>query len=176
MIPDTVTVSEAVLEALQAMEFTQGMEPRHIVILASIGAEQMFDEGDIIFHEGDKSDLLYLVQEGRVALYIRVPGRGNVTILSIEPGRLLGWSSLFPPHHKTAGARAMVSTRVIALNAPHLLQLCRRDPKLGYAVMQRVAEAITSRLVATRLQLLGIFAPAAGETGQYLTLNGLISD
>ncbi|MFQ5577979.1 MAG: cyclic nucleotide-binding domain-containing protein [Anaerolineae bacterium] len=160
MIPDTVTVSEAVLEALQAMEFTQGMEPRHIVKLASIGAGQTFDEGDIIFHEGDKSDLLYLVQQGRVALYIRVPDRGKVTILTVEPGRLLGWSSLFPPHHKTACARAAIRTRAIALNAPQLLQLCRRDPNLGFIVMQRVAEAITSRLVATRLQLLDMFAPA----------------
>ena len=160
MTSEIFTVSESVLQALQPMEFTRGLEPRHLIKLASMATDLTFEEGDTIFHEGDTGGKIYLVHEGRVALYIHVPGRGRVTILTVEPGRLLGWSSLFPPHHKTASARAMTFTRIMAIDASDLWAACRTDYELGYSIMCRVAEAITSRLIATRLQLLDMFSPA----------------
>jgi len=156
---ETITVSETMLEALQPMEFTQGLDVRCLVKLASMATEAIFEEGETIFREGDTGKMIYLVQEGRVDIYIRMPNRGHVTILTVEPGRLLGWSSLFPPHHKTAGARAAVFTRAIAIDAAQLWDACRADHDLGYTIMRRVAEAVTSRLIATRLQSLDIFAP-----------------
>lgn len=161
MTSETITVSESVLEALQPMEFTRGLEPRHLVKLASIATEMTFEEGESIFREGDTGEIIYLVQEGSVALYIHIPGRGRVTILTIEPGRLLGWSSLFPPHHKTASARAVMPTRVLAIDAKQLWKVCQTDYELGYIIMCRVAEAITKRLISTRLQLLDMFKPAS---------------
>ncbi len=142
------------------MEFTRGLEPSHLVRLASLAIEVTFEEGEIIFREGDTGNMIYLVQEGCVAIYIGLPRRGHVTILTVEPGRLLGWSSLFPPHHKTASARAMAPTRAIAINAAQLWEACQADHDLGYTVMWHMAEAITSRLIATRLQILDIFTPA----------------
>lgn len=161
MKSETITVTQSVLESLQPMEFTLNLDLRHLVKLASMATEVTFEEGEDIFREGDTGKMIYLVQEGRVALYIHVPGRGRVTILTIEPGRLLGWSSLFPPHHKTASARAMVPTRALAIDAAQLWETCRTDHELGYNIMCRVAEAITSRLIATRLQLLDMFKSAS---------------
>ena len=161
MTVETITVSKSVLEALQPMEFTRGLEPQHLVKLASLAREVSFDEGETVFREGDTGEMLYLIQEGRVALYIHVPGQGRVTILTVEPGRLLGWSSMFPPHHKTASARAVIPTRALAISAPQLWEACRTDNELGFNIICRVSEAITSRLISTRLQLLDMFAPAS---------------
>ncbi len=160
MTSETVTISEDVLAALQPMEFTRNLEPRHLVKLASMATEVTFEEGETIFHEGDTGEMIYLIMAGQVAIYIRVPERGHVTILTVEPGRLLGWSSLFPPYHKTAGARAVKPTRALAVNATRFWQACQGDHDLGFTIMWRVAEAITSRLIATRLQLLDMFTPA----------------
>ena len=163
MTSETITVSEAMLEALQPMEFTQGLAPQHLIKLASMAITKNFAEDEIIFREGDESKLIYLVQEGLVALSIHVPGRDQITILTVGPGKLLGWSSLFPPHQKTASARAVVPTRVIAINAPQVWQACQTDNALGYSIMCRVAEVITGRLIATRLQLLDMFSPASSQ-------------
>lgn len=160
MATETITVSKNVLGALQPMEFTAGLEPQHLVKLASLATEVFFDAGENIFLEGDSGELLYLIEQGRVALYIHVPGRGRVTILTVDGGRLLGWSSMFPPHHRTASARALIPTRALAINAPQLWEACRADNELGFNIICRVAEAVTSRLVSTRLQLLDMFAPA----------------
>lgn len=157
MASESMSTSEIIIEALLPMEFSQGLDSCHLTKLATMATQKTFEEGDIIFQEGDTGKMIYLVQDGCVAIYISVPGRGRVTILTVKSGRLLGWSSLFPPHHRMAGARAMLPTRVIAIDAAQLWKACNADHDLGYTVMCRVAEAITSRLIATRLQLLDMF-------------------
>lgn len=150
---------EKMIETLQTMALFQGLERHHLTVLASIAKAVSYAEGDMIFREGEDSDLVYLIQEGQVALEIYVPGRGPVTILTIGPGQLLGWSSLFSEERKTANGRVVRPTAAIALDANELRQMCQHDHELGYIIAWRVSELIAGRLKATRLQLLDIFAP-----------------
>jgi CRP/FNR family cyclic AMP-dependent transcriptional regulator len=148
---------ESILEALKAMDFFQGLEANHLETLASIATQVTFSEGAILFGEGDLSELVYLIQEGEVALETKVPGHGQVVIHTVEPGQLLGWSSLFPPERKTARARALTPTKVIAINATSLRALCQKDHELGCKVIWQVADVISSRLRIARTQLLDMF-------------------
>lgn len=154
---------ETLLEALQRLDFTQELEPRHQAQLVSMAHRARFSAGHIIFREGDPGELVYLVEDGQVAIDIRVPGKGKTTILTIGPGQLLGWSSLFPGEHKTASARAVTPTEAIAFNAAELREVMQTDHDLGCVLLWRVANVIASRLKATRLQLLDIFAPEQGR-------------
>ena len=54
-----------------------------------------WDAGETVFREGDRDSVLYVVEAGRVAIEMAVPGRGRVTILTVGPGEVFGWSSLF---------------------------------------------------------------------------------
>ncbi len=150
--------SDVILQALQTMRFTRGMRPEHLAKLASIAFESNFAEGAKVFSEGDLGDVLYLIREGRVSLEMHVPGRGRITILTIGPGQILGWSAMFPHKRKTASARTLMATQAIAINTLQLREVCHQDHDFGYEVMWRVADVIADRLKATRLQVLDIFA------------------
>jgi CRP-like cAMP-binding protein len=151
------------LEALQDMEFVAGLTVQELETLASMSHFVVFSDGEMIFREGDMGKLVYLIQEGNVAIETHVPGHGRVTVLTVESGQLLGWSSLLPPQRKTAGGRALSQTRAIAIDAVQLWEACQADHDLGYAVMSRVAQVIANRLRATRLQVLDIFAPVRSQ-------------
>jgi len=151
--------AESVLQALQSMEFTRDLDPQHLKKLAAIATEVTFSEGATVFREGDASELVYLIEEGEVAVEIQVPGHGQVQVLTVGPGQLLGWSSLFPPRRKTAGGRALTPTRAIAINSEELRNLLDSDHELGYAIMWRVAEVIADRLKATRMHLVDLLTP-----------------
>jgi CRP-like cAMP-binding protein len=153
--------SEIVLRALDSLEFTRALEKYQREKIANISTYVTFSEGASIFREGDASELVYLIMEGEVALTTQVPGHGQVVILTLDPGQLLGWSSLFLPQRKTAGAKTMKPTKAVAINATQLLELCQADSELGYAVMWRVAEIISNRLRAARDQLLDMFEPVS---------------
>lgn len=152
-------LSEAMLKALQSSAFTEGMEPRHVDMLAQMASEVTYSEGETLFNEGDIGDLIYLIEEGRVAIDTYVPGKGRVSILTVGPGQLLGWSAYFAKKRKTASARTVMATRAIALDAEKLRAVCKEDCGLGFEITWRIADVIADRLKATRLQLMDVFAP-----------------
>ena len=151
--------SNTVLEALQEMDFVQNLKPEHLEKLATMATEVEFPTKATIFQEGELSDKVYLIVDGKVAVEIFVPSRGRVTILTLRNRQMLGWSPLFEDKSNTASGRAMVPTKTLALDAKQLRNICKEDHELGCAIGWRVAETISSRLKATRLQLLDIFAP-----------------
>ena len=110
-----------------------------------------------MFREGDCDSVLYVVEEGRVAIEITIPGRGRVTILTVGPGEVFGWSSLFFQRPKTASARTVEPTRALALDAVRLRALCDADTRLGYLLTRRILDVVSERLKATRMQLLDIY-------------------
>jgi CRP-like cAMP-binding protein len=145
--------------ALQKLSFTHGLPRQHRQLLADISVEAQFNAGHVFFREGEPGTVLYLIQRGRVAIEIPVPGRGRISILTVGPGEIFGWSSIFAASGKTAGARAVEDTATIAIDARKLMRACQKDPKLGFELMLRVVRVVAARLQVTRLQLLDVFAP-----------------
>jgi CRP-like cAMP-binding protein len=142
-----------ILTALRATEFLHSLDTSHLKKLASIAAELQFPAGEIIHREGDLGQAIYLVQEGQVAIEVKVPDYGRVTVLTIGPGQIFGLSSLFPPRRKKARARVVETTRAIVIDTPKLLDLFHADHELESAVLGRTAEVITDRVKASWLEL-----------------------
>ncbi len=154
-----MTSQQELVRALQVIPWFQVMTPEHFNKMTSIAKIFKFEAGQVIFHEGDKEDYLYVVLEGRVAIEITVPGRGRVRILTADAMDEVGWSSVTPVvRQRTAGARAVLPSRLVAFEAAELRRLCDEDHDFGYYVMRRLANVVAGRLLTTRLQLLDMFA------------------
>ncbi len=153
-----MTGQQELIKALQAIPWFQVMSTEHFNKMAGIARLVKFEPGQVIFHEGDKEDYLYVVVEGRVAIEISVPGRGRMRILTADPMDEVGWSSVTPVvRQRTAGARAVLPSRLLAFDAAELRKLCDEDHDFGYFVMRRLANVVAGRLMTTRLQLLDMF-------------------
>ena len=125
--------AKATHSTLSELAFTQGLDPDQLDRIAEIATPVEWDAGTTVFREGDRDSVLYVVEEGAVAIEITVPGRGRVIILTVGPGEVFGWSSLFYQRPKTASAHESSSpTRALALDAGRLRELCDADPELGY--------------------------------------------
>lgn len=142
-----------ILTALRSMEALHDMESDHLKKLASIAYEKEFAEDDIIYKEGDIGHAIYLIQEGEVVIDMEVPEHGRAVVLTVGPGQLFGWSSLFPPRRKAARAVVSKPTRAIILEANHMRRLFQADHQLEFAVTRRVTEVVADRVKMTRLQL-----------------------
>jgi CRP-like cAMP-binding protein len=154
-----MTTEQELVKALQAIPWFQVMTAEHFKKIVSIAKILKFEPGQVIFHEGDTEDYLYVVLEGRVAIEISVPGRGRMRILTADAMDEVGWSSVTPVvRQRTAGARAVLPSRLAAFDADDLRKLCEEDHDFGYYVMRRLANVIAGRLMTTRLQLLDMFA------------------
>jgi len=159
-----MTEEQELVKALQAIPWFQAMTAEHFSKIVSIAKIFSYEPGQIIFREGDKEDYMYVVLEGRVAIEISVPSRGRMRILTADPMEVVGWSSVTPVvRQRTAGARAVLPTRMVAFDAGDLRRLCDEDHSFGYYVMRRLANVVAGRLLTTRLQLLDMFANPTGQ-------------
>jgi CRP/FNR family transcriptional regulator, cyclic AMP receptor protein len=150
---------ESLANKLRANPWYAALAPEHFDQLAELAQAVAWQPGQVIFREGDPDNKLYLVLEGQVALDMLVPPRGRVTILSIGPNELFGWSAVVPGiTRKTASARAVRATRAVAYDTDALRAACEADPVLGFHVYRRLTNVIAGRLSATRLQLLDMYA------------------
>ena len=140
--------------------FFSGWEPRYLRLAVGCASNVRFNAGEFVFQQGEEANTFYLIREGRVALDVVIPGRGAVTIETLEGGELLGWSWLIPPYRWRFDARAVKLTRAIALDGKCLRGKCEEDHELGYELVKQVASSLGQRLDATRMRLLDIYGIA----------------
>lgn len=146
-----------VAEALRRMPLLDELPEASVERLAEHSCIVEFPPGSVIFRQGEPASTMHLVLEGEVALEICAPGIGCRRILTVSPGELLGWSPALGESQLTATARALTSTRTVAVNGERIRDACETDPRFGYEFMKRVAVALARRLNATRLQLLNVY-------------------
>ena len=148
------------IAALSASWFGAGLSPEAVARLAGIAELRDVPTGTELTKEGTITDAFSVVLSGRVALRMLVTERGMVTILTVEPGDVVGWSAVVPPHRGTANAIAIEPVRLLELQGERLRALLRSDHALAASVYPRLLQAVARRLSAPRLQLLALFARA----------------
>lgn len=153
-----------IAETLQSIPWFSSLERPHFEKLVALAYEKNWPANYLIFREGEVNDALHLIIAGQVALEVHIPTRGRVTILTIGPNELFGWSAVVPVvQKKTASARAVHPTYAIAFNGAALRKACDEDHDLGYYFFHRMTNVVASRLTATRMQLLDMYAVGAKE-------------
>lgn len=133
-----------------------GVRERLLPLARQIG----YEPGEHVFVEGEPTPFLAVVEDGRIALRYRVPEVGHrVTIATVEPGELVGWSAVVAPFRATADAVATERARVLAFDAAVLRERLQIDPELAAELLPLVLEAVSRRLTVSWHQLLDLFSP-----------------
>jgi CRP-like cAMP-binding protein len=98
-----------------------------------------------------------------VALTEHVAGRGSVTLMTVEPGDVFGWSAIIAPFKATSTVVSLEPVRVIAFDGAALRDRVRSDCALAAGIYPKVLEALARRLSATRHQLLDLYGSEQSE-------------
>lgn len=106
-----------------------------------------FTDGEIIFEISTPGLGMYIIIEGQV----RIVGEQNgeeIEFAQLGPGDFFGEMSLIDDAPRSASAISVGETRLIGIFRPQLKQLMYRRPKLGVALMERLAGIVAARLRA----------------------------
>jgi CRP-like cAMP-binding protein len=137
--------------------FFVDLAPQHLATVVGCTANVTFEAGEFLLREGAPADRFYVLRHGKIAVESFVPGRGAVTIETLEAADVLGWSWLFPPYKAHFDARAITFVRALSLDGACLRGKCDADAALGYDLTKRFAQVQMQRLEATRMQLLDLY-------------------
>ena len=145
------------IDALKQCELFADLNDEELDKITQICCEEIHEPQEVIFGECDIAEKIYILQEGRVAVQMHLRSdlepNGDVTIQEVSPGRIFGWSALVRQRRFTASVRALEKVKVIAINSADLNALFEENSHIGFVVMKRLADVISSRLRRTRQQL-----------------------
>jgi CRP/FNR family cyclic AMP-dependent transcriptional regulator len=140
-------------EVLRRYPFFQGAGEESLRRLAMNSQVLSFDTGQTLFRDNEPAQHLYLVTEGEVDIqYVLGSGERRTADTRVS-GDLLLWSAIIKPYRTTAYALARRPTQVVAIDAGTLRRLCEEDRELERVLMKEVAQVISERLSAARVQL-----------------------
>jgi CRP/FNR family cyclic AMP-dependent transcriptional regulator len=140
-----------------AHPFFAGLEAELGPIVSGCARNHRFQAGQYLGREGDAADEFFLIRHGKVALEILPPGQSPIVFSTEGEGEIVGTSWLVPPYRWRFDARAVEMTRAIGIDARCIRDKCEADPRVGYAVLKRLAPLLERRLDDTRLQILDVY-------------------
>lgn len=145
-------------EAIRAHPFLRGFDTEFVETLSRRAREETFTTDELIVREGTPAKVFYLVLEGKISLEVVAADHPQLTVQTIGPGEVVGWSWLVPPHRWRFDARALKASRVIALDGDQLRRSLGRKPEWGYQFLLRFMPVLAERLMNTQIQLLDLHA------------------
>jgi CRP/FNR family cyclic AMP-dependent transcriptional regulator len=147
-------------------EFFADAPPDVLATICAAGRELHLIRGDVLFHENDLAEDLYVVVRGRVAIAIANPIDHRETVVSLmEPGDLFGEMAMLDDGPRSAMARALEASTVLSVPYEPVLTAFRNDPHMLWGV---------TRLLAQRLRVMdealadSVFLDVTGRTAKRL--------
>jgi len=149
---------ESIEQLIGNHSFFRGLGAEYVQLLKGCAAGVHFETGAYIRRESEETGEFHLIVKGGVALEVYSPVKGAVTVLTVGPGDILGWSWLITPYRSHFDARAVEPTYAIRLDATCLRKKFAQDPALELALYKRFVPIIVGRMEALTMQLLDLYS------------------
>ena len=143
------------INELKSYTFFQGLPDVFLEKIRKLCREDVLQNQEIIFEEGEKAEKIYVLQKGAVTIQIRLKKYQDVIISTIEEkGELFGWSALVEPKKYSATVKCLKETTVCSISTDDLESWFKDDPLMGFMFMKRIAGLIDNRLFSMRERLI----------------------
>jgi len=150
-------LTENLERLLSEHEFFAGLDPKYLDTLVGCASNVHYNTGEYIIREGTDADKFFVIRHGSVVIEIYSAAGGPVSIMTLGPGDVMGWSWLVEPYKWHFDARAAEGVRATVLDATCLRGKCESDHELGYQLLKRIVGVMENRLSATIIQMLDIY-------------------
>ncbi len=165
-----MSTPRSLAERLAQSPLFGSLSSQHLHKLAETAQNRRLQAGTYLFREGRPATELYIIRRGKLQLQVHSPPRGAVTLETIHPGGLLGWSSLLPPGTWASDGYVLKDGLAFALDAACLGRKFQADPVFAQAVLRVVLAQVARRLERSRLHQLDVYRspldPAQGGSGR----------
>jgi CRP/FNR family cyclic AMP-dependent transcriptional regulator len=105
-------------------------------------SETRLRRGEVLFHEGDSGDKLYVITDGKIKLG-RTSADGRESLLAIlGPGQMFGELSLFDPGPRSATVTAVTETSFLSLSHEDLMKWLAGRPGVANGLLGQLASRL----------------------------------
>jgi SulP family sulfate permease len=114
--------------------------------LLSACRRQIFDVGEEVARQGQPSDSMHFIFEGRIGIFVEVGDGRSVRVRSLGRHTIIGEMGLVTGRPRSATIRAEEPSELYELSLEAYEMISREDPALAQALHRFVIAALSERL------------------------------
>ena len=101
--------------------------------------------GTVVIEQGSPVDYLYLILSGIVEVSFKPYDGSPITVTHVEKDGLFGWSAVVGSEKYTSSIIAIEDMEAVRIRGSELRKLCAEHPESGKAILERLANTVSSR-------------------------------
>ena len=146
----------------------EGLSPAKLEWLARQFEQQVLPANQTIFRQGDPADYLYLLSSGKVIIRYKPYDGPPLTVATIQPGEVFGWSAVLGRHIYTSAAVTLEQSRLYRIQGSRLQTVCDECPETGAMLYQRLAKVASEhkKHMHTEGELLRVLTSNLDKNGE----------
>jgi CRP/FNR family transcriptional regulator len=130
----------------EAFYLFRGVPASETAVLEGVAQRKTYAAGDMIFHEGDRAEAMYVVERGIVEI---LASRADTVVATIRAGEPFGEVAFFDAGTRSASARAAEATQLVAFPYAGMREVLLARPTLAAAVYLNACLFMARRLRQT---------------------------
>jgi CRP/FNR family cyclic AMP-dependent transcriptional regulator len=134
-----ITFRKGAFNMLEAVNLFQGLDPEYIQTIDAMVTVRSLPKRAVIFTQGEESNSLYLVLEGRLKAYLSDTEGKEVILGFIEQGEAFGELSLLDGKPRSASIMALTASRCAVLSRQHFLTCLNSNPRIAIQLLGLMA-------------------------------------
>jgi CRP/FNR family transcriptional regulator, cyclic AMP receptor protein len=130
-------------EVLRRVPFFAEIEPSKLKLLAFMSERAGFDDGKVLFRQGDPGDAAYLILDGQAEVVLESP-TGPVTVATLGGNELVGEMAILTGAPRNATVRAKGRLIALRIAKDPFMRMVREFPNMAVSIMQELAHRVDS--------------------------------
>jgi sulfate permease, SulP family len=132
--------------ALPEVSLFAGFAPEDIRTLTAYMKRKTFDQGAVVFHEGDVGDEVLIVTKGTASAYLQIPGGANIRLATFAPGTVFGELAILDRGPRSASVIADGELVCYGLSRTDYALLAEKSPPAAIQLMAAIGRELSGRL------------------------------
>lgn len=129
-------------EMLKHVPLFAGLSNEALAGLAQQLRRRTFRRGTMIFHKDQAGDALYIIESGRIRIFLPAEGGDELTVEVAGPGEVFGELALLDGRPRSASAETLEATAVYTISREEFRQSVAATPQLAVGLIELLSQRL----------------------------------
>jgi CRP/FNR family transcriptional regulator, cyclic AMP receptor protein len=130
-------------EVLRRVPFFAEIEPSKLKLLAFMSERAGFDDGKVLFRQGDTGDAAYLILDGEAEVVLE-GAAGPLIVATLGANDIVGEMAILCNAPRNATVRAKGRLVALRIAKDPFMRMVREFPNMAVSIMQELAHRVES--------------------------------
>jgi CRP/FNR family cyclic AMP-dependent transcriptional regulator len=148
--------------ALKAVPFFQQLSDKELDVVRSVAVEKSYPKNAVVLTEGEMGDALYMIESGKVKVFIGDEDGREIILKLLGPGAFFGELSMVDKQARSASVTTTEASTFLVLSHAAFERCVEKAPTIGNMVMRMLAQRVreADRKIGT-LALMDVYGRVA---------------